>query len=86
LSNCYAEAFGYDNHNRQRGNDEPAATEEVDMVVGAVLNSGATSAIKSASTNLPYYSTSVRMAGIHTPPHGATGINAANRPEDELNA
>ena len=61
LSNCYAEAFGYENHNRQRGNDEPnapllvevdAAAEEVYMVVVAVLNSGATSAIKSASTRL----------------------------------
>ena len=45
MSNCYAESFGYDNHNRQRGNDEPnapllvevdGAAEEVDMVVGAV--------------------------------------------------
>jgi hypothetical protein len=25
LSNCYAEAFGYDNHNRHRGSDEPDA-------------------------------------------------------------
>ena len=53
MSNCYAEAFGYDNNNRQRGNDEPnapllvevdGAAEEVDMVVGAGLDSGATSA------------------------------------------
>ena len=60
-----------DNHNRQRGNDEPnapllvevdAAAEEVDMVVGAVLDSGATSAIKSAPASLFYYSTSVRLA------------------------
>jgi len=45
LSNCCAEAFGYDSHNRQRGNDEADASllveednpaEEVDLVIGAV--------------------------------------------------
>ena len=76
LSNCYAEAFGYDNHNRQRVNDEPnapllvevdAAAEEVDMVVGAVLNSGATYALKITSASLFYYSTSVRPRGRSCP-------------------
>ena len=45
MSNCCAEAFGYDNHNRQRGNDEADASlpvegddsaKEVDVVIGAV--------------------------------------------------
>ena len=45
MSNCFAEAFGYDNHNRQRGNDEADtpllvegenSAEEVDVVIGAV--------------------------------------------------
>jgi len=45
LSNCCAEAFGYDKNNRQRGSDEPDASllvegensvEEVDVVIGAV--------------------------------------------------
>lgn len=45
LSNCCAEAFGYDSHNRQRGSDEPdaplpvegdAVAEEIDMVVRAL--------------------------------------------------
>ena len=45
LSNCCAEAFGYDKNNRQRGNDEADApllvegensAEEVDVVIGAV--------------------------------------------------
>ena len=45
LSNCCAEAFGYDNHNRHRGNDEPHAPLlleleadacwEGDVVIGA---------------------------------------------------
>ena len=45
LSNCCAEACGYDKNNRQRGSDEPDAplsmeedgvAEELDMVVRAV--------------------------------------------------
>ncbi|WP_341899995.1 hypothetical protein [Synechococcus sp. UW140] len=45
MSNCCAEAFGYDNHNRQRGNDEPDAellvegddsAKDVEVVIGAV--------------------------------------------------
>ena len=45
MSNCCAEAFGYDNHNRQRGNDEPDApllvegddsAKDVEVVIGAI--------------------------------------------------
>ena len=45
MSNCCAEAFGYDKNHRQRGNDEPDApllvegdesAKDVDVVIGAV--------------------------------------------------
>jgi len=45
LSNCFAEAFGYDKNNRQRGNDEADApllvegddsANDVEVVMGAV--------------------------------------------------
>ena len=45
MSNCCAEAFGYDKNNRQRGNDEADApllvegensAKDVDVVIGAV--------------------------------------------------
>ncbi|TCD58082.1 hypothetical protein [Synechococcus sp. BS55D] len=45
MSNCCAEAFGYDKNNRQRGNDEADASlpvegddsaKDVEMVIGAV--------------------------------------------------
>ena len=45
MSNCCAEAFGYDKDNRQRGNDEADApllvegensAKDVDVVIGAV--------------------------------------------------
>jgi hypothetical protein len=45
LSNCFAEACGYDSHNRQRGSDEdnaPLLVEgepvgaEVDVVIGGI--------------------------------------------------
>ncbi len=44
MSNCYAEAFGYDNHDRHRGKDEPdtpllreleGAGGEGDVVIGS---------------------------------------------------
>jgi len=45
LSNCFAEACGYDSHNRQRGSDEPDSPllvegepvgAEVDVVIGGI--------------------------------------------------
>jgi hypothetical protein len=45
LSNCFAEACGYDSHNRQRGSDEPGALlllkldsglAEVDVVIRGI--------------------------------------------------
>ena len=45
LSNCCAEAFGYDSHNRQRGNDEAGTSllvegddsaKDVEVVIGAI--------------------------------------------------
>ena len=35
LSNCFAEAFGYDNHKRHRGNDEPDAPLLRELELGA---------------------------------------------------
>jgi len=50
LSNCFAEACGYESHNRQRGNDAPdtpllvkgeAPGPEVDVVIGGLQSNQA---------------------------------------------